>query len=77
MVTKSTILATGTGTAVFILMGGFGAGLLFGVTAGLTTAAITKVAAARVFHEGEAKAPEGVRERPLMEEVKKSLLKMP
>jgi len=38
------------------------------VVASITTAAITKVAASRLFHEGEAKAPDVHEERPLREE---------
>ena len=71
MVTKSTILGGVIGITTFLFFPGNPLGLIGAAGAGLTTAAITKLAAARLFHEGEAKAPEGVRERPLREEVKK------
>ena len=58
MVNKSTIFGFTTGVITFVAVVGFGIPGIVGVGAGITTAAITKVAAARVFHEGEAKAPE-------------------
>ena len=80
MVTKSTILAglIAIGTFWFVpvpFAGPVITHLAFSAAAGIATAAITKVVAAKIFHEGETKAerkPESHRDRTI-EEIRRKL----